>query len=288
MVPLSMLSPLLDALRAHLRRARKASARGGEGEAEAIHALRTGFKRLRATWRLLRPALSAPRFRRENRALREAARTLAPMREAIVLRDTFARLAGKSASREGTSRDAETWETLEASLPAADPKRAAPVLEKALASLSAGLDRFEAFGEREPDAFRLGKLRGYLGISYRKARKAGESARAGDDEGLHAWRKRVKDHAYHLEAARALLSARAGKALKRLDGLQESLGRLHDLEALEGHLRGYSPSLPPGKGARRIGRIMAREKAGLGRRIHRSGRTPFHRKPGRYLDRLGL
>lgn len=50
----------------------------------AIHAVRQALKRARAALRLLRDAVTDADYRRENRALRDAARPLAPARDAAV------------------------------------------------------------------------------------------------------------------------------------------------------------------------------------------------------------
>jgi CHAD domain len=60
---------------------------------EQIHRARKHMKAARATLRLLRPLLSEARYRRENRALRDAARTLSAARDDTVLVKTLGELA---------------------------------------------------------------------------------------------------------------------------------------------------------------------------------------------------
>ncbi|HKN40971.1 MAG TPA: CHAD domain-containing protein [Acidimicrobiia bacterium] len=56
---------------------------------EAAHDARKRAKKLRALLRLVRPELGDDVYRRENRALRDAARRLSPVRDAWVLVETL-------------------------------------------------------------------------------------------------------------------------------------------------------------------------------------------------------
>ena len=64
----------------------------GPFDARRVHAARKALKQARAALRLLRPCLDAAVYRRENLALRDAGRALAPLRDARVLLDAADRL----------------------------------------------------------------------------------------------------------------------------------------------------------------------------------------------------
>jgi CHAD domain-containing protein len=59
---------------------------------EAVHSARKELKKARATLQLLRDALGDVVYKRENAALRDAARPLSEVRDAKVLLDTLVRL----------------------------------------------------------------------------------------------------------------------------------------------------------------------------------------------------
>ncbi|HYN14009.1 MAG TPA: CHAD domain-containing protein, partial [Burkholderiales bacterium] len=63
---------------------------------ESIHELRRELKRARAGLRLLRQAVGDPAYTRENAALRDAARPLAPVRDATVVLQALDRLVEKN------------------------------------------------------------------------------------------------------------------------------------------------------------------------------------------------
>src|ERR1700733_5543943 len=72
---------VLDALFQH---AISRLAHSSRDRAEDIHTARTTIKRIRAILRLIRPAIGAATFRKENQRLQETARLLAPMRDAAI------------------------------------------------------------------------------------------------------------------------------------------------------------------------------------------------------------
>lgn len=75
-----------QAARQQLRKAVEAlSGEAGLGPDEAAHDARKRTKKLRALLRLVRPELGDAVYRRENAALRDAARRLSPVRDAWVL-----------------------------------------------------------------------------------------------------------------------------------------------------------------------------------------------------------
>src|SRR5436305_1606175 len=62
---------------------------GAAGLEAAVHEARKSCKRLRAVFRLVRPALSANRYQTLNHSVRDAARELSGARDATALVDMF-------------------------------------------------------------------------------------------------------------------------------------------------------------------------------------------------------
>src|ERR1700690_3624886 len=60
---------------------------------EAVHSARKALKKERSLLRLVRGSMPAPQRRRENRALRDAARALSATRDAAAMIDTLDQLA---------------------------------------------------------------------------------------------------------------------------------------------------------------------------------------------------
>ena len=73
--------------------------------------------------------------------------------------------------------------------------------------------------------------------AYRRGRKAMRALdHAPSDEGFHEWRKRVKDHRYHLELLRDLWPAQMKARRGEVKALGELLGDEHDLTVLRATL----------------------------------------------------
>ncbi|MDB5050903.1 MAG: hypothetical protein JWO30_3974 [Fibrobacteres bacterium] len=283
---------LVQAMRQHVGRAIKVME--SRDEPEKIHVLRTGIKRMRASWRLLRPALPDSVFRRENHALKSASLGLGPLREIHVLGKTLRKLregkTGKRGSRKKPAPIDEAWERLEATMQSEKihvPDGGKSILGKTSAVLKASLLRF---GRLDPETTAYRRLKPLLGRSYRNARKAGEraleQALKASDSGFHDWRKRVKDHFYQLEALKPLLTARADGMLEGLDRLQDALGDEHDLTVLDAYFRGHAGLIPDPETVRKAGETIAKELKNARKKSRRLGTPLFKEKPARYLGRM--
>src|ERR1700744_5159398 len=68
--------------------------RAGGPDERSVHAARKELKKARATLRLVRDALGTSSYKKENAALRDAARPLGEIRDAQVLRDALKSLIG--------------------------------------------------------------------------------------------------------------------------------------------------------------------------------------------------
>ncbi len=90
---LPTLSTVLDELLHHIATA-LAALRAHKASDERIHQARKQLKRARANLRLLRDAIGKRAYARENAALRDAARPLSGVRDAMVLIQTLDRLIG--------------------------------------------------------------------------------------------------------------------------------------------------------------------------------------------------
>jgi len=192
----------------------------------AIHSSRKHIRKARALLRLVRSEIGAKAFRRHNVALRDAARTLSPIRDADVIVETIRELrpTGDAAK---SLRQLLTTErrTL----------RAKMIEDGSLQnSVARTLERFAT--ELRDLSLRDGDwsvLRDGLEDSYRRARRAHRSAFTdGADAALHDARKRAKDLWYHLRVVRPI----APNLLKPMEqdahALADALGADHDLAVL--------------------------------------------------------
>lgn len=242
--------PVVDSVRLigqqQARAARAALSRPADREAqlEAVHQARTALKKLRALLRLVEPAMGAA-FAREDETLRRLARTLAPVRDAVVLLETIDRLRADPAwtparrerkstrARQRPARLDRLRRKAKRDLQAAHAK-----LQRGrrLHRLSAALAKFERRAKHwqlVPAEEREGGwnlIADGLTASYgRAAQGMATAVHGGADHDFHDWRSAIKTHAHQL---RLLVDCGRVELLPRLKGLDE-LGRLlgqdHDL-----------------------------------------------------------
>lgn len=197
---------------------------GGEADPATVHELRKNIKRLRAVVALCDP--SRKPARRIDRALRDAGRLLAPLREGDALAALFDSLVPDPADPALAAARA----TLLAAAPADDPASRAA----AIAAHSAALKAIGA----EIAAWRIpvadfAELERHLRTARRKARALMEPALADPrGETLHDWRKRVKTHGLHLRLLHPIRPARMAPVSVALDRLGDLLGEARDCAIL--------------------------------------------------------
>jgi CHAD domain-containing protein len=194
-----------------------------------VHAARKELKRARATLRLLRPALHEQIYRRENTAVRDAARRLSGLRDAEVLSAALENLLGRY--------DPTNLEL--GPLHAALRRRrlgAAKTLQAAqVRSLRMALERTRTRSLR----WRLPKddwsvLARGLRDTYRQGRRSLRAARASPDgERLHDWRKQTKYLWHQLQILTPLAPGVIGELADEFHHLSNYLGDEHDLAVLQ-------------------------------------------------------
>jgi triphosphatase len=203
------------------------------GDAESLHQLRIGVRRLRALRPLGRSAGLAPADAQVRRDLKWLSRLLGAMRDW----DVFIGETWPAASRAVASRT----ERPQIEAVAADLREASHAeLRRALGGrrfrqLLRTLHASDA-GERDeakpvpPHVARSGKVGRLLSRRAKQVARRGRHIGRLDDEGLHRLRIRVKALRYLGEfVAASDESKTSGRYLKRLAAVQTSLGHLNDL-----------------------------------------------------------
>jgi CHAD domain-containing protein len=209
------------------RELRKAVDDSGRGDAvRAAFDLRKRIKKLRSVLRLFRDELGSD-YDKHTRRLRKTAHTFA------TVRDADAAVA--------------TMEAIRARYPDVVSDGQCETVKKALLARKHGLDtraHVDATLHRAQEdlrdwsrgiasdvrrAARRRTLRSGMVRVYRKTRKALAAAEAsGEDRAFHTWRRRVKDHWYHVRLIERLNPAARSRA-KKLQRLETWLGNAHNL-----------------------------------------------------------
>jgi len=217
-----------------LREARRALAAGDDPE--ALHDLRVALRRLRSFERAFRPELAAATGKRWRRELRDLARSTNAARDAEV---GAARLtAWQDAARSDAERRAAGHHAAElAARRAGEQRRIESELVAAAGTLADRLERrllAAAPAARELAAVELtyaARLRDELETHAVVFFEALSATRSAASPQAHTARIEAKRLRYLLEPVGDAIPA-ARSAVKRLKGVQDRLGDLHDLDVL--------------------------------------------------------
>lgn len=192
--------------------------------AKLVHELRKNVKKTRAVLRLVRPAFRD--FEQQNASLREAARLIAPLRDADALALTFDRATAR------TDLPLAQITALRDRLapPSGEEIRPEERLEahrQALAAVEAGIPDWN-IRHKGFDSFTGGLERSW-DACRRTMRKARDKA---DADALHLFRKKVKDHWYHARLLSPIWPDMMAAHVTACDRLGKALGQARDLAIL--------------------------------------------------------
>ena len=257
-----------------------------------IHSARKTLKKARATLRLLRAALPARVFERENATLRDVARPLGAARDARVLLDSLDRLAelyggpARHSIPQAFRRQlAREQATSRGALKRQHSKRAAPIRRLRTSHRNILTARLRA---KDWDEIGTG-----LGRVYRSGRKAMKEARkTSTPECLHEWRKQAKYLWHQLQLLEPMAPGPIGAIADQMHKLSDYLGDDHDLAVLREKVTAHAGQFParggPGALLALIDRCQDRLRARaffLGRRIYEDSPAAFSNRFGRYWRR---
>lgn len=197
---------------------------------EQVHEIRVAVKRLRALWRVAAGVADKKTARRQDKALRLAARSLAGARDLQVMAETLDALRDGARDYERDAIEAvrplALASTVEATEPA-PPEGLATIFQADLylwRNLNADVE--------DQDLIKKG-----FGRLYAEGRQQGLEAVVENESALwHRFRKRVKYQLYQLEPLENPLEG-SDVSLKEFRKLGKLLGGLHDLHVLDEQLR---------------------------------------------------
>jgi CHAD domain-containing protein len=244
---------------------------------EAVHEARKDMKKLRALLRLVRGEIGDKRFLRENSCFRDAGRELAGLRDSDVMLATVADLEERYDGELPAEAAGGLRTALEAHKIRTTGGTRSQAAKPAIAILSEARARLDDW-PLEHDGFEA--VEDGLGRIYRQGRRAWRaSADEPSTENLHEWRKRVKDHWYHLSilerAWPPVMEALAGETHE----LSDRLGDDHDLAVLLAWAEEHAPTpqLEP---------LVARRRRELQEEAFAYGARVYAEKPGRFVARI--
>jgi CHAD domain-containing protein len=246
------------------------------GEAEVVYEARKHIKKIRAVLRMLQNDLGKD-YSTQNRRLRALAHQLSTLRDADVTLDTMNSVRDHFARVVSPSIFADVQQGLRsrkrATAARVDPKHLLPRVERALRQsekdTSKSVRRSAGRG-----AMIAGIVRG-----YRRARRELACVHATPDDGLfHNWRRRVKDHWYHVRLLEGL-NGKAAIRVRNLKRLETWLGDDHNLVLLRATILKRPTRFGDEKGTAIVLGCLDKYQSSLRRRALKLGDRAFAQKP---------
>jgi CHAD domain-containing protein len=214
-----------------------------DGDGIGVHQARVASRRLREAVPVLAADVKTNKARKAQGKIRKLTRALGEVRELDVTltvldelarRDTLSRVALEEVRRHVVEEREARRKTMLTRL----EKVKIDKLERRLASVAEALQEAETEHWREALAARLAKRSKRLGGAIEAA------GQIYNPESLHQVRIATKKLRYGLEIAGEGGVRSANPLVRRLKRVQDSLGRLHDLQVLEVHVAAVQ-ALPP-------------------------------------------
>lgn len=247
---------------------------------DAIHQARKCVKRARAILHLLKEDLGSS-FRRENDRLRAAAHSLSALRDADVNGETLHQLQ----RRHPSVLTAATVRAFARGLQARK-RRTRAGAGALLGSARKALEQSrESAPGRVARAANRGAVRRGMMRGYRQARRAFEQIVP--DSGassFHLWRRRVKDHGYHVQLCEGLSSGARVRA-RLLKQLETLLGDEHNLTLLRNTILAPADSYGDARATALVLGCITRNQASLRSRALELGARLFSEAPA-HFDRV--
>jgi CHAD domain-containing protein len=248
-----------------------------------IHDARKQLKKSRAALRMLRGAIGEAAYRRENAALRDAARPLGLARDSKVLiaaLDDLIERYDLSTSSLKLDKFRRVLRQEQTSARQAITRTLANEQRKSLREVEARSQRWNMKGD---DWEVIG---GGLRRIYRDGRKRMKVAGSRDSEDLHDWRKQVKYLWHQLQILEpvwpGLLQELAGQTHK----LADHLGDDHDLAVLRTKVTSHEDAFQ-GKDYDALIAALERRRKQLQNKAFRLGARIFEEQPRRFVGRIG-
>jgi CHAD domain-containing protein len=249
-----------------------------------IHDARKQLKKARAALRLLRGSIGEIAYRRENVALRDAARPLGVARDSRVLVAALDALLERHKSTLNAVRSDKLRRILRQEQTQARRALTRTFMAKHRAALRAVIKRSERWRLRGDDWVVVGDG---LTRSYRRGRKNFATAKQSrDTECLHDWRKQVKYLWHQLQIVQPLRPGRIGALASRCHKLADHLGDDHDLAVLRFKIESHATAFERARDLDELLHRLDRRRVQLQDRAFALGSRLFADQPTVFAQQL--
>lgn len=251
---------------------------------EGIHEARKSIKKVRAVLRLAEPELGAA-FRTQNSRFRDIGRKLSAYRDAGVMIETFDGIKAKYRDELGRRTLGSIRKALVANKEQVDGGEG---ITPVLGGLARSIRRVAKQVGKWPlktDGFAA--LAPGLEKTYRRGRKAMAAAAAKPrPENYHEWRKRVKEHWYHVRLVESVWSDVMQAYEKSLKELETWLGDHHNLVVLRDKVTAEPLAFGSQRNVDLLLKLIGKYEKELRDNAMSLGERIYEEKPGQFLKRM--
>ena len=206
---------------------------GDKDRDESIHEARKSVKKLRGLLRLVTPLIGKGIYRKENQALRDIGHKLSELRDTRAIIEIFEAVSKEAEARKAL--DSDLVQSIRSRLEAHKSETEQKInVDETLASAVAALQAVRGHVDHyQLTSEGVESLERGLRDVYRRGRKAmKQAAKVPAADNFHNWRKRVKDHWYHVRLLGTTDTAFAKTREDDLKKLETWLGDDHNLVVL--------------------------------------------------------
>lgn len=251
--------------------------KGGIGRDEAIHEARKSIKKLRALLRLVRPGLGEF-YESESARLRDAGRKLSQLRDLGALITTFDKLKKEREKTLGKVSLTAIRRVLVLHKKRVEAEMGIQELMHGLAASLGSTLRSVPHWPLEADGFAA--LEPGLKKTFRSGKKAFRGLnKHASREKFHEWRKRVKDHWYHVRLMENLWTDVMKGYEQSLKELEDALGDDLNLAILRDHILSASGLQGEGHAVDRVVKAIDESRKELRKRALAIGIRVYAQKP---------
>lgn len=260
---------------------------GGQGESnrdEAIHEARKSVKKVRAVLRLTEAELGKT-FRQENVRLRNVGRKLSNFRDAGAIIETFDGLREKYREELGRRTLGSVKKALVSRKREAEQHAGIEQVFETLAKrLNAAAARVQSWPLHTDGFPALGPG---LKRTYRRGRNAMAAAKKHSrPEDFHDWRKRVKDHWYHVRLLEGVWTDVMQAYEKNLKELETWLGDDHNLVVMRDQIKAEPGSYGNAKDVELLLQLIDKYQKELRDNALSLGARLYEEKPRQFATRM--
>jgi CHAD domain-containing protein len=245
-----------------------------------VHDGRKKIKRARANLRLLREPIGEKAYRRENIALRDAARPLSAVRDAKVVAEALAGMV-KESNDVAASDVARVRRRLRKTRAAARRRALGAKRRKRLTSILLTVDKRVAGWKLPADG---AGLQAGIRRLYRKGRKALDAAASSPTgETLHEARKQTKYLKLALEPFGERSKALMDEVVESAKAIENELGADHDLALLKLKVQPLAKQIDGGKD---LVKSIKKRRRKLQTKALKKGKRLYDKKAGKFMNRF--